>query len=270
MIDSHMHLWSIGRNGCAWPGPDLPAIHRDFTLDDAHHVAAPAGVEGVVLVQSQPNDEDTDFLVGLAARDDFVRAVVGWADLLAPSAPSRIDALATHPKLRGLRPMLQSLPDGWIADPALDPAVAAMIDHDLAFDALVFTHHLGDLAAFARRHPALRIVIDHGAKPPIASGGMDDWRKAIADLAALPQIHCKLSGLLTEAGDRRSDEALRPYVAHMLDCFGPKRLMWGSDWPVLTLAGDYRAWLEQARSLAGAEDIFGANAARFYGWSARS
>jgi L-fuconolactonase len=267
VIDSHMHLWSIGANGCAWPGPDLPAIHRDYTLADAREVAKPAGIEGVVLVQSQPCDEDTDFLLRLAGQDDFVRAVVGWADLLSPSAANRIDALAAHPKLRGLRPMLQGLPDGWIANSALDPAIAAMIDHDLAFDALVYTRHLGDLRQFAMRHPGLRIVIDHGAKPPIASGEIDEWRKGISALAELPQIHCKLSGLLTEAGDRGDDAALRPYVEHLLESFGPSRLMWGSDWPVLTLAGDYVAWLVQARALVGAEAIFGANAKRFYGWS---
>jgi L-fuconolactonase len=270
MIDSHMHLWRIGANGCTWPGPELPAIHRDFGLEHAHRVTDPAAIDGVVLVQSQPCDADTDFLLRLAGTDELVRAVVGWADLLAPKAPKRIAALAAHAKLRGLRPMLQNLPDGWIADPALEPAIAAMIEHGLAFDALVYTRHLGDLLAFARRHPALPIVIDHGAKPPIASGEIEPWRCGIAALAELPQVHCKLSGLLTEAGDRRGEEALRPYVDHLLESFGPHRLMWGSDWPVLTLAGGYADWLNQARSLAGAEEIFGATARRFYGWSDRS
>jgi L-fuconolactonase len=116
----------------------------------------------------------------------------------------------------------------------------------------------------------LRIVIDHGAKPPIASGGIESWRSGIAALAELPQVHCKLSGLLTEAGDRRGDSALRPYVDHLVASFGANRLMWGSDWPVLTLAGSYAAWLDQAWSLAGAEEIFGATAQRFYRWSDRS
>lgn len=270
MIDSHVHLWTLGENGCEWPGPDLPILYRDVTLEDARQVAAPAGIDGIVLVQTQPCDEDTDFLLDLAASEDFVRAVVGWADLKSPAAPDRIASLAAHPKLRGLRPMVQSLPDGWIADPALDPAIDAMIEHDLAFDALVFTRHLGDLLNFSRRHPDLRIVVDHGAKPPIASGGSEAWRKGISALADLTDVHCKLSGLLTEAGERRRDEDLRPYIDHLLESFGPARLMWGSDWPVLTLAGDYQAWLAQARSLAGAEEIFGATAQRFYGWADRS
>jgi L-fuconolactonase len=276
MIDSHMHLWSIGAHGCEWPGPDLPEIHCDFGLEDAHRVAKPAGIEGVVLVQSQTCDEDTDFLLRLAAQDDFVRGVVGWADLLAPSAPARIAALAAQEKLVGLRPMLQGLPDGWIANPALDPAIEAMIEHDLAFDALVFTRHLRDLRDFAERHPGLRIVIDHGAKPPIASGEIEDWRKEMGAIAELPQIHCKLSGLLTEAGERRSDQALLPYVTHLIESFGPDRLMWGGDWPVLTLACGYSTWLGQARAMVerlasdDADMIFGTVAQRFYGWSDRS
>lgn len=269
MIDSHLHLWSLGKNGCRWPGADLPEIHRDFTLEDAKAVAGPAGVNGAVLVQSQPDAADTEFLLKQAEGEKFIRAVVGWSDLLSPDAPSRIAALARRPKLRGLRPMLQNLPDGWINNPGLDPAIEAMIEHDLAFDALVFTRHLPGLRHFAERHPKLRIVIDHAAKPPIASGEIDAWRSAIAALADLPQVHCKLSGLLTEAGVRRDAAALAPYVEHLLVRFGASRLIWGSDWPVLTLAGDYEGWLAQARALTGGTpgDIFGGNALRFYGCS---
>ena len=267
MIDSHLHLWRLGKNGCVWPGADLPAIHRDFTLENAKAVAKPAGIEGAVLVQSQPDAADTAFLLDLAEDEKFVRAVIGWTDLMSPDAPARIAALAQRPKLRGLRPMLQSLPDGWITNPGLDPAIETMIEHGLTFDALVFTRHLPGLLRFAERHPALRIVIDHAAKPPIASGEIDAWRTAIAALADLPQIHCKLSGLLTEAGLRRDAAALAPYVEHLLVRFGASRLIWGSDWPVLTLAGDYEGWLAQARELTGGgpSDIFGGNALRFYG-----
>ncbi|HMA51392.1 MAG TPA: amidohydrolase family protein [Magnetospirillaceae bacterium] len=272
MIDAHLHLWRVGQNGCSWPGPDLPAIYRDFTVEDAKKVTKAAGVEAVVLVQSQPCAADTDFLLKLAEGEKFIRAVVGWTDLLSPDAPARIAALARNKKLRGLRPMLQDLPDGWISSPGLDPAIEAMIEHDLAFDALVYTRHLPGLCRFAERHPALRLVIDHAAKPPIASGEKDAWRNAIAALADLPQVQCKLSGLLTEAGPRRDEAALAPYVEHLLVRFGASRLIWGSDWPVLTLAGDYAGWLTEARHLTGGTpgDIFGGNALRFYGCSERA
>jgi len=271
IIDAHQHLWRIGQNGCTWPTPDLVAIHRHFEIEDLARVAAPLGVVGTVLVQSQPDDRDTDWLLQTAARSDRVRAVVGWVDLRSPRAPRRIAELAGHPKMRGLRPMLQGLAeDDWILDRALDPAVEAMKAHRLSFDALVFTRHLGHICVFAERHPELPIVIDHGAKPPIASGALEPWRSEITRAAAHPNVWCKLSGLLTEAAPAHGVDALGPYVAHLLESFGPARLMWGSDWPVLNLAGDYAGWFEMARDLCATGDeasrraVFGGTASRFY------
>jgi len=167
--------------------------------------------------------------------------------------------------------MLQILErDDWIADPTLDPAIAAMIAHDFSFDALVFTRHLPFLRRFAERHPALPIVIDHGAKPPIADGILDPWRDEMRALAALPNVCCKLSGLVTEAAPDWRPEQLAPYVRHLVEIFGPDRLMWGSDWPVLQLRTGYQTWLELAQSLSGVTDtagkaaLFGGTARRFY------
>jgi L-fuconolactonase len=272
MIDAHQHLWRIGEHGCAWPTADLVAIHRHFELQDSVSVAAPLGVEGTLLVQSQPDDRDTDWLLETAERSDWIKGVVGWVDLASAVAPRRIAELATRPKMRGLRPMLQSLPeDDWILDRKLDPAVATMKAHGLTFDALVFTRHLRHIRAFAERHPDLSIVIDHGAKPPIASGALEAWRSEINAIATLPNVFCKLSGLLTEAGPHAGGEVLRPYAEHLLESFGTERLMWGSDWPVLNLAGTYAAWLEMARDFCRGRDeasrkaVFGGNARRFYG-----
>ncbi|MEC4590818.1 MULTISPECIES: amidohydrolase family protein [Nitrospirillum] len=267
MIDAHQHIWRLGRHGHSWPTPDLAVIHRDHEVADLEALAAPLGVTGSVLVQSQPCDEDTDFLLHEAAHQPFVRGVVGWADMKAPDAPARIAALAVRPKMRGLRPMLQSLPVDWIADPSIDAAARVLVACGLSFDALVLPPHLPALLDFARRHPDLAMVIDHGAKPPIARGEIDDWAASMRDLAALPQVHAKLSGLLTEAGDRTTDDALKPYVDILLDAFGPDRLMWGSDWPVLNLAGDYAGWLAMARDLVPAEvhpAVFDGTARRFY------
>jgi len=265
IIDAHQHFWRLGEHDCTWPTSDLVAIHRNFEPEEFEQLAAREGVSGSVLVQSQESDRDTDWLLEVASGSDLVKAVVGWADLLSPEAPKRIAELATRPKLRGLRPMLQSLPDGWIADPALDPAIATMIEHGLSFDALVFTRHLKDLHGFASRHPGLPIVIDHGAKPPIASGLLDDWRDGIARIAELPNVFCKLSGLLNEALPHRDSGLIERCVAHLVDAFGPTRLMWGSDWPVLNLAGDYAGWLSMARSFVGESDaIFAGTARMFY------
>ncbi len=144
--------------------------------------------------------------------------------------------------------MLQGLAeDDWILDPAAAPALEAMIAHDLRFDALVFTRHLKHIATLAARYPALRIVIDHGAKPPIAARALDPWRAEMAAVAQFPNVSCKLSGLLTEASPGDGAEALAARFSNLLSCFGPSRVMWGSDWPVLNLALDYSGWLAMAQ-----------------------
>ncbi len=270
MIDSHHHLWRIGQNGCVWPGPDLVGIHRNFEAAELLQLTTPCGVTGTILVQSQPCDADTDYLLAEAVRTPSILAVVGWADLHARDAPARIDSLARHPKLRGLRPMLQALPDGWILDRRLDASFAAMEANQLRFDALVYTRHLPDLIRFAERHPNLGIVIDHAAKPPLASGTLDEWRFQIERCAQMPQVFCKFSGLLTEAGERPDWGLVKDCTAVLLEAFGDQRLMWGSDWPVVNLAGSYAGWLEMARDLVAEhqprllDSVFGAAARRFY------
>lgn len=251
LVDAHQHFWQLGRSDCCWPTAELAEIYRDFGPEDLAPLLHAQGVEASVLVQSQPVDSDTDYLLGIAERVERVKAVVGWVDLKAMDAPQRIHYLARHPKLRGLRPMLQSLSeDDWINDPSLEPAVNAMKQCGLSFDALVLARHLPYLQEFAARHSTLPIVIDHGAKPPIAEGQTDAWQKALAPLAALPNVHCKLSGLLTEAKPHAREADIYPYVQELVGLFGPERLMWGSDWPVLNLNGRYDQWLKMARSMA--------------------
>ncbi|MDF2997317.1 MAG: Amidohydrolase 2 [Xanthobacteraceae bacterium] len=266
-IDAHQHFWRIADRAGQWPPPDLAAIYRDFAPADLQPLLAAAGIDGTVLVQTMEREADTAFMLDLAARHDFIKGVVGWTDLKAPDAADAIALLAAAPRLKGLRPMLQDIAaDDWIADPALHPAVAAMVAHDLAFDALVLPRHLGPLLDFATRHPALRIVIDHGAKPPITEGRITAWRRSMAALAALPNVRCKLSGLLTEAGGRGS-AAVRPYAETLLELFGPQRLIFGSDWPVLRLAGEYAEWVALCRDIVPGEHhdaVFGANAMSFY------
>jgi L-fuconolactonase len=173
--------------------------------------------------------------------------------------------------------MLQDLPDDrWIEHAPLEASIRKLIDLDLAFDALIFARHVPSIVVFAKRYPELRIVVDHGAKPPIRDGsaGWQPWADGIETLAALPQqLRCKLSGLATEASPQWTDATLQPYVAHLLKHFGPRRLMWGSDWPVLNLNGDYAGWNAAARRLTAAhpnlekeqqDAIFGANARAFY------
>ncbi len=270
LIDAHQHFWRIGQNDCAWPTPDLAAIHRDFEPRDLRAEAG-SDLVGAVTVQSQPNDADTDWLLELAEDEPLILGVVGWVDLQSPRASERIAALSARPKFKGVRPMLQNLSDdAWIARSDLAPAIDALVSRDLSLDALVFTRHLPHLLSLATRRPDLRIVIDHGAKPPIARDAFDEWADAMSRLAALPQVHCKLSGLLTEARPDQSPDAITPYVDHLIALFGTDRLMWGSDWPVVNLATDYAAWLGQAKSFpalrapASAQAVFSDVARRFY------
>ncbi|HEX7913922.1 MAG TPA: amidohydrolase family protein [Paraburkholderia sp.] len=281
-VDAHQHYWRLSERAGYWPPRELNPIYRDFGPSDLTPELEAGRIDGTVLVQSLPTAEDTRYLLDLADETPTVLAVVGWADLKAADAAATIAAFAAHPKARGLRPMLQDLADdAWIDDPALDGAVAAMIEHDLRFDALVTPRHLDSLYAFARRYPDLPIVIDHAAKPHIATNESEPWRSTMTHLSRLPNVHCKLSGLWTEAGPAPDTEALRarvsPYVRVLADLFGPQRLMWGSDWPVLRLAanggdyGDYGEWLsaceddcERLFGAAALSDVFGGTACRFY------
>jgi L-fuconolactonase len=268
-IDAHLHLWRIGRGNYGWIKPDSP-LHRDFTLDDLRG-ERPA-IDGVVLVQAAPTGAETEFLLEQArASAGLVKAVVGWTDLAATDAPRRIKTLARDPLLRGLRPMLQDLPDpDWILRPDLAPALAAMAGLGLTLDLLVKPHQLAAIRRFALAHPGLAMVLDHAGKPDIAGRHWQPWADGIARLAGETGIVCKLSGLATEAGEGWTAADLQPYADHILGCFGAARVMWGSDWPVLTLSGGYPGWHETAAALTARlppEDaalIFGGTAAKFY------
>jgi L-fuconolactonase len=270
-VDAHQHFWRLDDPQRDWPPPALAALYRDFTPGELAPLLEAHGIERSVLVQSLPCEADTLALLDLAAGNAFIGAVVGWTDLKAPDAPQRIAQLSARPKMRGLRPMLQDMADGaWLDDPALEPAVRAMVASGLCFDALVRPRHLPALLRFAVRFPELSVVIDHAAKPDLAARCVDTWRTDMRRLARLPNVVCKLSGLVTEAAPGWQPGDLQPCVAELLDCFGPHRLLWGSDWPVLNLAADYGAWLAACDALLADLDhdaraaVLGLNACRIY------
>ncbi|MBL8671920.1 MAG: amidohydrolase family protein [Alphaproteobacteria bacterium] len=269
-IDAHHHVWTLARGDYGWLTPALAPIHRDFGLADLRPHVARAGITGTVLVQAAPTEAETRFMLEVAAASGgLVKGVVGWTDFAAADAPARIAALAQDRLLKGLRPMLQDLPDpAWVLDRRLDPAFRALLAHGLRFDALVKPPNLKPLRTLLDRWPDLPVVVDHGAKPGIAAGEWEPWASDIRAIAADGRTFCKVSGLATEAkADWRADD-LRGYVDHLLACFGPARLMWGSDWPVVNLAGGYDRWWDAAAALlpeAGKPAILGGNAVRFYG-----
>ena len=269
IIDAHQHFWQLSRDDYGWLTPDLEPLFRDFMPDDLAPHLRQHGIEGTILVQAAPTLAETEFLLDMADKTPFVFGVVGWTDLAAKSAASDIARLAKHPKLVGLRPMIQDIADDdWMLRPDLTPAFEAMIACDLTFDALVLPRHLSQLRQLLFRHPKLRTVIDHGAKPDISGRQFDDWANDIAVIAKESGAYCKLSGLLTEAGKDWTINDVAPYFAHLLEHFGSERLVWGSDWPVLTMAASYETWLDMTVTLIPDERarqaILGSNAVELY------
>jgi L-fuconolactonase len=270
-IDAHQHFWRRDRGDYTWLTPDLDPIYRDYLPADLAPQLARAGVAKTVLVQAAATVAETRFMLDLARETPFIAGVVGWADFESADAPDTIAQLAGDAKLVGLRPMIQDIPDTeWMLREALEPAFEAMIDHGLVFDALVKPPHLPALLELAGRYPELTMVLDHGAKPPIASGNVSAWKREVAELARSTPMVCKLSGLVTEAGTA-SPAALRECVSHLLEHFGPARLLWGSDWPVCELVCSYEDWCKTSEHLfrqlgeSGRALIFSETARTTYG-----
>jgi L-fuconolactonase len=270
-IDAHQHFWRIARGDYGWLTPHLSSLYRDFEPADLAPLLVRHAIDRTILVQAAPTLEETRFLLDIARATPFVAGVVGWTDFEAVNAAETIGDLAAEPLLVGLRPMVQDIADDdWLTHAQLAAAFDAMAGHGLVLDALVMPRHLPRLMVVIERHPELTIVVDHGAKPAIGERHLDPWRAHIRAVASHPAAHVKLSGLVTEAGAQWSVDGLRPYVDHLLECFGPSRLLWGSDWPVVELAGGYTRWFEATEALLrGVSDdargsIFGGNAARVY------
>lgn len=270
-IDAHQHYWSLARGDYGWLTPALAAIYRDFGPGDlAPHLAA-GRIDRTILVQAAPTEAETRYLLELAARHDTIAGVVGWIDFDAPDASRRVGALAADPLLVGLRPMIHDIPDpDWMLAPSVLPVLRAMVAEGLVFDALVRPPHLSRLLVLADRIPDLSIVVDHAAKPRIRERIQEPWASDLAALARRPNVVVKLSGLLTEAAAGDGMYHLYPYIRTVMEAFGPERILFGSDWPVLELAGTYADWLDIVeRTIAGltAEAkaaIMGGNAARIY------
>lgn len=270
-IDAHQHYWQISRQDYGWLTPELGPIYRDFLPADLAPALQRCAVSQTILVQAAPTLAETRLLLDLAEQHESIAGVVGWIDFEAPDALAQLDALASHAKLVGLRPMMQDLPqDTWMLQAPVQRVLAAMAERGLVFDALVKPRHLPHLLRLAEQNPRLAIVIDHGAKPDIAGGQLQVWAQNLASLAQQAHTVVKLSGLLTEARPGAGAEGLQPYVQVLLTAFGPERVLWGSDWPVLELAASYDQWWQITQTLlapltpAQRDAILGGNAKRVY------
>ena len=276
IIDAHQHFWNPARGDYGWLTPDLP-IHRVNVPDDLAPLMIAAGGDSSSIVQAAPTAAETDYMLDIARRTPSVLGVVGWIDLEAADAAEQVKARAADPLFLGVRPMLQDIAQhDWILRPELDLSLRAIAETGLVFDTLVLSHQLGVADELARRHPDLSMVLDHGAKPKLGnSAAMAIWRDDMARLARRPNVTCKLSGLLTELPPGGSNADVKQAADILFDLFGGERLLWGSDWPVLTLAGNYQGWIDQARNLIAANKadeaaVMGGNALRIYRPSRRS
>eukprot|EP01036_Dinobryon_divergens_P039367 gene39367-51883_t len=265
----------IARGDYGWLTPALGPIHRDFTPDDLAPLLARHGIDRTILVQAAPTVAETEYMLGIADAVPWVLGVVGWADFETPADLAQMKRLAGHPKFKGVRPMIQDLPDdGWMLRDDVQWAFRALCDLGLRFDALGFPRHLGNFLTILKRYPTLPVVVDHCMKPQIrekSDAHFRLWADGMARVADETAAVVKFSALITEADADWTVEDLRPYVDHVFRVFGPERVMWGSDWPVCRLRGEYADWRAAALSLTeGLDDvdralIYGGTAAGFYG-----
>jgi len=270
-IDAHQHFWRYDAAEYEWIDESMAALRRDFLPDDLRREMRGAGFDASVAVQARQSLDETRWLLALAGEYPFIAGVVGWIDLQSDAVEAQIEAIR-HPKLVGVRHVVQAEDDGFLARPAFRRGIATLERHGLAYDILVYARQLREALAFAAAFPDQRFVLDHLGKPDIRSGAFDVWRRDLARLAALPNVWAKLSGLVTEAEWRRWTRAeLHRYVDAAFEAFGADRLMIGSDWPVCTVAGTYKEVMEvvttalERRSAAERDAVLGGTAAKFWG-----
>lgn len=270
-IDAHHHLWRYTPAEFGWIDDQMAALRRDFEVDELAQEASEAGVSGTVVVQARQTLEETRFLCGIAQSSPVVRGVVGWAPIADRDFPGILEDLRGMPPLVGLRHVVQAEPAGFLDGDDFNSGFRHLTAAGLTYDLLVFEHQLEEAIRFVDRHPRQSFVLDHVAKPRIAEGVMEPWRRHMRELAKRTNVMCKVSGMVTEANwSEWTLEILRPYLDVCVESFGTARLMAGSDWPVCLLASSYQRWwamLEQYLqpfSNTERDAVFAANAISFY------
>jgi L-fuconolactonase len=270
LVDGHQHFWQWSKG---WFSRPEPVLSRDYLPMDLEPILKSHGISKTIVVQTSPTPAETDFLLELAEKSGFIGGIVGWLDMESPKFPEEIEQYRRKPYFLGMRPMLECLEENdWVLRPKVMDSLSLVAETSVAFDFLTHTRHLPYVLKVLERIPKLRAVIDHLGKPEIRAGRMQPWRDLMSEVGLHPNVYCKLSGMVTEADYQNWDlEQLRPYADHVIEHFGPGRVMFGSDWPVCLLAASYEQVWSVARTLVrnrlgegGEAAIFGGNAARFY------
>lgn len=248
IIDAHHHLWEYNERDYFWMTGSMTSLRRNFLADELEEAMRTSGVDATVAVQARQTLAETEWLLQLAERHCFIRGVVGWVPLIDPQVEEQLERFARNPVLKSVRHVLHDEADDfYMLREDFNRGIGLLKRFNLAYDILVFERHLPQTITFVDRHPDQLFILDHIAKPLIREGKLSPWRENIAELGRRPNVYCKLSGLVTEADWKhwKADE-LRPYFDVVLTAFGPQRLLFGSDWPVVTLACGYRAWMDTA------------------------
>jgi L-fuconolactonase len=270
-VDAHQHFWRYSNEEYGWIDDGMAAIRRDFLPGDLAPLLRDSGIDATVAVQARQAMEETHWLLELARDNDWIAGVVGWVPLTEPAIEETLRRLALNPKFKGVRHVLQGEPDAFMAREDFNAGVSRLSQFHLTYDLLVLERQLPAAIDFVDRHPNQPIVLDHLAKPMIAAQQFEPWRAKIRELARRPHVSCKLSGMVTEADySHWTIDHLRPYVETVLEAFGADRVLFGSDWPVCTVASSYGSWVDTVQQLTAelSEDeragIFGGNAVTLY------
>lgn len=270
-LDSHQHFWNFDPIRDNWITEEMEVIRRDFLPSDLKPLLDANGIQGCVAVQADQSENETNFLLDLASEHDFIQGVVGWVDLCLEQINERLDYYSQFPKLRGFRHILQAEAPEFILRPEFQRGIAALQDYGFTYDILIYPKHLPNSLKLVQNHPGQLFVIDHLAKPDIKNGRFEGWDSGLKAMAEYDNVYCKLSGMITEA-DLKSwtKEDIFPYMDKAFEAFGAERLMFGSDWPVCKLAGEYGVVCQlvdeylSKLSISEQEMVWGKNAKLFY------
>ena len=274
-IDAHVHFWHYTKDEYEWIDDRMAALRRDFLPADLAREMATSGIDRCIAVQARKSLEETDWLLKLADQYSQIAGVVGWVDLQAPDVRDQLERYALNSKLVGIRHIVQSEPDDrFLVRPSFCRGISLLEDLELAYDVLIYPKHLPAAADFISRFKAQRFVIDHLAKPKIRAHEIDEWERRMRVIATFPHVYCKVSGLVTEADwSHWNPHDFRPYLDVVFDCFGPYRIIAGSDWPVCTVAASYASTVGiltdylATRSDQERVAVMGGNAERFWNLS---
>lgn len=275
IIDAHQHYWLTSRTDYGWLRPSVGKIYADYMPEQLKPLLRQFGIEKTVLVQAAPSLEETEFLLAIADREETVAGVVGWLDFESKTFEADWNRFRRHSKFVGVRPMIQDLPSEWVVRDVVVDHMKLLADAGFPVDLQANPRHLTYLLRLLEQVPHLRAVVDHLAKPQMQQGALEPWATGMAGLAACPGLYCKLSGMVPEVDDAPwTAESIRPFAEAALGAFGPKRVLFGSDWPVCLKSASYGEVVALFESCLGPDidedvrrDVYGNNAIQFYGLS---